>query len=534
MYTRAVFWRVYFVLLGVVACDAQATRAPHRRRDPGALVVAQATGAISLDPVRVTDNESIEAGTLLFDGLVRWKPGTTDIEPGLATTWKTSEDGKTWTFTLRPRVTFHDGTALDAQAVVYSFERVIDPAHPQYVDGPIDGIYWRLLFKDVEKVTALDPHTVTITTKRPYAPLLGELAMFPIVSPAAVTKWGPAFKEHPVGTGPFAFESWVMGEQLVVKRNPRYWGKAAALERIVFQTVVDARQRLIDLESGSVDIAAAILPDEQAFVELHPELRLHHVASNDVSYLAFNTQHAPFDEVMVRRAASHAINKEPIVKLAFQGRASAADGPLPPTQWGYHTPATQYRYDVAAAKRLLQRATADGKYDPTKVFRLYAPTTPRPYLTQPERVARSLEAALEDIGMNVDLVLQPYREHRESVERGEHDLALFGWIGDTGDPDNFLYVLFHSDNAVIGSAQNIAFYRDTKVDQLLIEAQEAPDQAMRSGLYAAVQDHIAAAAPWVPIAHSEVVLAARRSLSGVVLSPLGHPIYPLIRRVESR
>src|SRR5262249_40321074 len=152
-----------------------------------------------------------------------------------------------------------------------------------------------------------------------------ELARFPIVSPAAVRRWGAEFARHPVGTGAFAFESWEPGDEVVVTRFARYWGPPPPLDRIVFRVVVDARQRLVDLQSGSVDVAAGILPDEQAFVELHPDLVLHHAASNDVSYLAFNLAHPPFNDARVRHAISHAINKQPIVKLAYQGRAVAAD-----------------------------------------------------------------------------------------------------------------------------------------------------------------------------------------------------------------
>ncbi len=521
---------MFVALFGLLAACEASTDHLHHQRDPGALIVAQATGAIALDPVRVTDNESIEAGTLMFEGLVHWKPGTTDTMPGLADAWTTSQDGRTWTFTIKAGVTFHDGTPLDAAAVVFSFERVIDPKHPHYLANPIEGAYWRGLFRDVRKVTAIDPRTVAIETAEPYAPLLGELAMFPIVSPTAVGTWGDAFKAHPVGTGPFAFESWVMGEQLVVKRYDHYWGPRPALERIVFQVVVDPRQRLIDLESGQVDLAASILPDEQSFVELHPDLELHHVASNDISYLAFNTQHPPFDDVRVRRAVNYAINKEPIVKLAYQGRAVAADGPLPPTQWGYHKPRTVYGYDPTGARKLLAAAAADGKFDPSITYRLFVLTTPRPYLAQPEQVGRFVQTALDQVGIKTELVLQPYADHRRSLEAGDHDLAIFGWIGDTGDPDNFLYVLFHSDNAVPGEAQNIAFFRDPGVDHLLREAQQAVDVATRTGLYAAVQDHLSEAAPWVPLAHSEVVVATRHELNGVVLTPLGHPIYALIRR----
>jgi peptide/nickel transport system substrate-binding protein len=501
----------------------------HQRRDPGALVVAQAADVLALDPARATDSESIEVGELLFEGLVGWKAGTTDIEPRLATSWQVSEDGLTWTFNLRSHVRFHDGTPLDAEAVVFSFERLLKKGHPQYVDQ--GGNYWRAMLDDVEKVVAVDPLTVEIHTRRKYAPLLGNLAIFPIVSPSAVQKWGARFADHPVGTGPFVFEEWTRDSRVVVRRFEDYWGLPAGLNQIVFQVVVDARQRLINLESGSVDLASAILPDEQPFVELHPDLELHHAAGNDTSYLALNTQHAPFDDVRVRRAANYAVNKEPIVKLGYQGHAIAAETPLPPSLWGYHQPTTRYQYDPVAAKRLLAEAIADNAFDPARIYKLYAPSTPRPYLPQPERVARFLQASLEQVGIHTELIMLPYPDFRAAVQAGKHDLCVFGWVGDTGDPDNFLYVLLHSkqSNTELG-AQNVALYRDKDVDDMLIAAQEAPDEATRSALYAAVQDKVASDAPWVPIAHSELVVAGRTELERVVLSPTRHPVYQLIRR----
>jgi peptide/nickel transport system substrate-binding protein len=514
--------------LGVGACDAR-REILHQRRDPGALVVAQASDVISLDPVRATDSESIEVGELIFEGLVGWKAGTTEIEPRLATSWQVSDDGLSWTFNLRSHVQFHDGTPFDANAVVFSFERLLVKGHPQSLGDA--GHYWKSMLKDVEKVVAIDPLTVEIHTSRKYAPLLGDLAMYPMVSPAAVRKWGAKFADHPVGTGPFQFEDWIKESRVVVRRFEGYWGRPAGLNEIVFQVVVDARQRLINLESGSVDLATSILPDEQPFVELHPDLELHHAAGNDISYLAFNTQRAPFDDVRVRRAGNYAVNKEPIVKLGYQGHAIAADTPLPPQMWGYHEPATRYQYDPIAAKRLLAEAIADGKFDPARVYKLYAPSTPRPYLPQPERVARFLQASLEQAGIHTELIMQPYAEFRATVQAGQHDLCVFGWVGDTGDPDNFLYVLLHSkqSNTETG-AQNVALYRDSEVDDLLLQAQEAPDEATRSAIYASVQDKVAADAPWVPIAHSELVVAGRKELEGVVLSPTGHPVYPRIRR----
>jgi peptide/nickel transport system substrate-binding protein len=511
-----------------VGCDAK-RETLRLRRDPGALVVAQASDVLALDPVRATDSESIEVGELMFEGLVGWKPGTTEVEPRLATSYEVSDDGLRWTFQLRSHVKFHDGTPLDAEAVVFSFERLLVKGHPQSLGDA--GSYWRSMLNDVEKVVAVDPLTVEIHVRRKYAPLLGNLAMYPIVSPSAVKKWGAKFVDHPVGTGPFQFEDWIKESRVVVRRFPDYWGREPSLNQIVFQVVVDARQRLINLESGSVDLATAILPDEQPFVELHPDLVLHHAAGNDVSYLALNTQRAPFDDVRVRRAANYAVNKEPIVKLGYQGRAIAADTPLPPSTWAYHQPTTRYQYDPVAAKRLLAEAIADGTFDPNRVYKLYAPSTPRPYLPQPERVARFLQASLEQVGIHTELIMLPYTDFRRVVQAGEHDLCVFGWVGDTGDPDNFLYVLMHSKQSNVETgAQNVALYRDRGVDDMLLAAQEAADETTRAALYAAIQDKIAADAPWVPIAHSELVVAGRNELQRVILSPTGHPVYPLIRR----
>jgi len=516
------------VLLGaVLACDA-GPAGLHHRRDPGALVVAHAADVTGLDLVRVIDHESIEVGEILFEGLTRWQPGTTNVEPGLATAWQVSADGLRWTFELRPDVWFHDGTALDAGAVVFSFERVIDPRHPSYVGGEA-APYWRGLLKDVKRVTAQGPARVEIDVAHPYAPLLGDLAIFPIVSPAAVRRWGPEFGRHPVGTGAFGFESWDTGEQVVVRRFERYWGQAPALERLVFRVVLDARQRLVDLQSGSVDLAAAILPDEQSFVELHPDLELLHTPGNDVSYLAFNMMHPPFDDLRVRRAISHAINKEPIVKLAYQGLAIPADGPLPPTQWGYHKPRKTYPYDPEEARKLLADAQARGVWDPAKVLRFYVPSTPRPYLPSPERIAQAIQANLAEVGIQTEIVLQPFSDHLRSTRNGEHELCLLGWVGDNGDPDNFLQQL-DRDRTQLGNAINVAFYRDGMVHSLLVDAQEATDRLERERLYARVQEQIAEDEPWVPLAHSQVAIAAHDDISGLILNPTGQVIYRAVTR----
>src|SRR5262249_23884485 len=160
---------------------------------------------------------------------------------------------------------------------------------------------------------------VVVEIDRPYAPLLGELVMFPIVSPTAVRRWGNDFTRHPVGTGAFAFETWSPNEQVVLRRFDHYWGPAPALDRLVFRVLRDPRQRLMALQWAWVALAASIQSDDQVFVDPHPDLELHHAPARALMSLAFNLDHPPFDDLRVRRAISHAINRDPIVKLAFLG-----------------------------------------------------------------------------------------------------------------------------------------------------------------------------------------------------------------------
>ena len=534
-----------WLLALVFACDfgglgKRERDAPERespaasRRDPGTLVVGRPADAISLDPGRVTDNESAEVCEQIYDKLLTYRPGTSRIEPGLAQSWTMSPDGLSWTFHLRSGVTFHDGTPLDADAVVFSLERQRDPRHPYHRPDRtgLPFAYWENMYKDIRKVEAIGPLTVRVTLDRPYAPFEANMALFPvsIVSPTAVKRWGADYYKHPVGTGPFRFSEWKDG-RIVLERNPDYWGTRPQIERLVFRAVPDGRQRLTELESGAIDVAYSIVPDELQFVELHPDLLLYRAAANNVAYLAMNATHPPFNDVRVRRAVNYAVNKVPIVKLAYQGLATPAVGPLPPTQWGYHRPDAVYDYDPERARQLLAQARSDGAFDPDKELRLLVPSTPRPYLPDPETVARVLQANLAAVGIRTTLVVQPMRAHIQSVQRGDDDLCLFGWVGDNGDPDNFLYMLLDQDNTTPGLARNVAFYRDPVLHRLLLAAQQTMRRPAREAIYKQAQDRIASQAPWVPLAHSQVAVAARLDVRGIVVTPSTHVDFRGVRRL---
>ena len=478
------------------------------------IIVGQAADALQLDPARITDSESAQITEQIFDHLVRYRHDSTEIEPGLATAWDVSADGRVWTFHLRRGVTFHDGTPFSADAVVFSLDRQRDPKHPYHLP---DFAYWDTTFRNIQSVEKLDTLTVRITIERPYAPFLSNLAMFPvsIVSPAAVKRWGAEFSKHPVGTGPFRFVEWSVGDRVTLEANPSYWDGAPKIKNLVFSVIRDARQRLVALEGGAIDVAENLSPQDLQFVALHPDLELHRTPGTNIGYLAMNTQHKPFDDIRVRRAVNYAVNKAAIVKLIYQGLAEEATTAVPPSLWG-HQPGPLYAYDPGRARRLLAEA---GWKQPVRRPRLYTMDNPRPYMPSPVTVARIIQQNLHDVGMDVEVVPNDMDGHLHAVQRGEHDLCLLGWSADNGDPDNFLYMLFDSDNAEVGNARNVAFYKNAELHGILTWAQESSDQRERERFYRRAQDLIGTEAPWVPLAHAEVVVASRTSVGGLMVHP---------------
>lgn len=479
-----------------------------------AFVVAQPGPVLALDPALVTDIESARVATQVFESLVRYRQRTMEIEPALATRWSVSDDGRSWTFHLRRGVHFHDGTPLDADAVVFSFERQRDPNHPFHFQS---FPYWRNSFRNIVETSKVDEYTVLIKLRRPFAPFLSNLSMFPasIVSPTAIRRYGRDASRHPVGTGPFRFVGWERGARVILERNPDYWERPPEIERLVFRVVRDARQRLEGLQSAAFDVVHGLAPEDRPLVGMHPQLREQRVSGNNVAYLAMNNSRPPFDDPRVRRAFNYAIDRQLVVKLAYQGLAVAARGPLPPRVWSYEPAVARYAHDPAKAKRMLREAG----YDFSRTLRLYVMSIARPYLPSPPLVARMIARDLARLGIKVDLVIRPHGEHLRALRAGEHDLALHGWSGDNADPDNFLYVLLDSDNAERKTATNVAFFKDKRVHRLLTAAREEMKRKVRERYYREAQRLVAKLAPWVPLAHSDEVVALRRRVHHLVAHP---------------
>jgi peptide/nickel transport system substrate-binding protein len=488
------------------------------------LIVVSPGDALTLDPAEATDSESMQIITKIYEPLVRYKDNSSEVEGALATKWTVDKSGTIWTFKLRKRVRFHDGSPFNADAVVFTFERQRNRKHAYH---SMDFPYWENTFRNIVATKKVDAHTVSITIKKPFAPFLANLAMFPvsIVSPTAVKKHSKNFRNHPVGTGPYRLLRWNKGSLIALAHNKRYWGGKPHVERLVFKVVPDASDRLSSLLSGTASVVHGLSPQDRQIVQLHPELSVHRTTGNNISYLALNTSRAPFNNLRVRQAVNHAVNKAALVKLIYQGLALPARGPIPPSMWGYRRDITDYKFDPQRARKLLRESGHQGNVP----LRLYTSSTPRPYMPSPVLAAKMIANNLMDIGLDIEIVIKPLAEHFRAIRKGEHDLCLLGWVGDNGDPDNFLYVLLDSDNATFGTAQNVAFFRHQGVHDLLAKAQTESRRKNRVQIYTRVQSVIADQAPWVPLAHTQVVVAASKRVKGLQIQPSHEIRYRRVR-----
>ncbi len=509
---RSFVARLVVATLLVLTAAGSAVAAGRRQ----VLVFGRAADSVTLDPALYPDMESAKVVANIFEGLVRYREDSTAIEPCLALSWETSGDGRSWIFHLRKNVRFHDGTPFNARAVVFSFRRRMDPGFEYYrpefasLDGNI---------KVIESVRAVAEYTVRIHLKSPFAPFLTILAapFYSIVSPTAVTRYGRDFGGHPVGTGAFRFVRWRKNDKIVLDRFAQYWGLGPVLDRLVFRCIFDNRERLLALKSNAIQIMDGINPEDMNELRARPDIIVDTKPGINVGYLAFDLRKKPFDRLKVRLAINCAINKKNLIRLFYRNLAIPAVNPIPPTLWAYNDRIRDYPYDPQQARALLKEAGYPHGFATT----LWVMPVARPYMPQPKKIAHAVQMNLQAVGIKVSLYSCGWGEYLERLGRGEHDMCLLGWVGDTGDPNNFFYYLFDSRNAVTPHAQNVAFFTDPTVHQLIMKAQRERDRAKRKSDYLEIQDIIHRQAPWVPLAHAQQVVAYRSDVSGVVVHPTG-------------
>jgi len=506
---------VLVAMLGLSACAGNDT-------GPGGpvLVVARVKDATGLDPSHETDGLSLTVAQEVFQNLVRFTPGTFNIKPDIARTWKSSKDGKTWTFQLKPGLKFADGTPLDAAAVKFNLDRwrlVKDPDRGNFPYG-----YYASMFggfdrdSDISGVDAPEPLTVIIRLKRPLGPLLRNLAIppFGIGSPTAIKKGGEAFGQLPVASGPYMVAEWDHDDHILLTANPLWPGPKPGYRSVYIRDIPDQSTSVLSMRKGDIDMLIDPRPDDARALASLPGVRIYHPPSNNVTYLALNMDKKPFDDVRVRRAIAYAIDKAGIVRNFYSEGAVAASNWTPPGMLGEDKALRPYPRDIAKAKALL--AAAGLSHFSTE---LYYPTSPRPYMPEPQRIAESLAANLHDIGIEVTLEPFEFGVFLAKIRNGEHPMCLIGWTGDNGDPDNFMYPLLDQDSAVKGQAQNYSFWRDPNFHKLMLAGQSTVVEAERAKIYQAANALIYDQVPAVPLVHSVASFAAKTSIGGVTASP---------------
>jgi peptide/nickel transport system substrate-binding protein len=518
--TRLLALTATTILAGAILATSTAASAVDAKAG-GTLVFGRGGDSVGLDPASRTDGESLNVTDHIFDNLVTFKPGTTEVAPSLAESWTITPDGKTYTFKLVKGAKFHDGTPVNADAVVFSFKRQMDEKHPAYAFGSpysyFEAMGFKTLIKDVKKT---DDSTVVFELTKPNAPFISTVGMqaFAIVSPTAVLKFKKDFAQKPVGSGPYSLKVWEKKQKIVLEANNDYWGKKPLVKTVIFRAIPDNNARLQEMMAGNLHVMDN--PDTNHIKALEQKLgkavKFAKAPGFNVGCLAMNNEKKPFNDVRVRRAIAHAINKQAIIDSVYNGYARPAKNPMPPTLWGYNDAVEDYEYSPEKAKALLKEAGLEGGFETD----LWAMPVPRPYMPDGRKVAEAIQGDLAKIGIKAKIVSYDWGTYLKKTSMGEHSMALLGWTGDIGDPDNFLYVLLDKDNAVL-PAQNISLYKSDKLHDVLMKAQIESDPAKRTELYKQAQVIIHEDSPLVPIAHSEEIVPMKVGVENFIMDPTG-------------
>jgi dipeptide transport system substrate-binding protein len=489
----------------------------------------------ALNPQIVTTTTGMNASRPMFNNLVEFAPGSSTIIAGLAESWTISEDGTEYTFRLRSGVKFHANDIfrpsrdLTADDVLFSLLRQWKTDHPYHQVSGSRYDYFRDLgmAELLSAIDKIDDHTVRIRLTRPDATFLANLAMpFNVILSAeyAATLLKAGMPERldrePIGTGPFAFVAHQRDVNVRYRRFPGYWGGSQPIETLVFAITPNPAVRLTKLQAGECHVMAFPNPADIKKIEQDPSLKLLRQEGLNIGYLALNTTKKPFDDVRVRRAINMAIDKDAIIEAVYGGAGVKAKNPIPPTLWSYNHAIRDYVYDPAEARRLMVEAGQPAGFE-TELW--YMPVS-RPYTPNAKRVAELIEADLSKIGIRAKLMTEEWNQYRTRLQAGEASMALYGWTGDNGDPDNFLDVLLGCTAARVGG-NNVAKWCEPEYDGLVNRAKRIADRSERERLYRRAQEIFKSEAPWVPIAHSIVFMATRSEVTGFEIDPLGRHIF---------
>jgi peptide/nickel transport system substrate-binding protein len=511
--------------------------------NPDGQIVFGAAGAPSMfDPLYATDGETFRVARQINEGLIRFKPGTADPEPALATAWEQTPDGKTWTFTIRDGVKFHDGTPVDAAAVCYNLDRMYN----QTGAGATQAQYWSDVMggfagqvdesgKPVPSVYNSckadgNKAVVTLNTATSKFPGVLGLPSYSIQSPTALKQYDannvvaqgdsfvyPAYAtDHPTGAGPYKFQSYDKANNTVtLVRNDDYYGEKAKNKTLIFKIIPDETARKQELQAGTIDGYDFPNPadwDGLKSAGFNVEVR----PAFNILYLGFTFGNNPaLSDLRVRQAIAYSLNRDQFVKSQLPDGANVANIFYPDTVDGFTDDVTKYNYDPQKAKDLLAQAGASNL-----TVNFWWPTNvSRPYMPDPKSVFTAFKADLEAVGIKVnEKSLDWNGGYLDGVEAHQADLYLLGWTGDYNTPDNFIGTFFtRTDNRFNTGTQPWG----AQLSSDLKAADAIPDATQRDAAYVKInQDLMGKYLPGVPISSSPPAIVVAGNVQGLVASPL--------------
>jgi len=505
--------------LGIIGavCAQSSTTDTGRPATGDALVVGSIGDASRLLPILATDSASGEIVGLLFNGLLKYDEHL-HVAADLAQSWDVSPDGLTITFHLRPNVRWHDGQPVTADDVRFTYDKLIDPN----VKTPFSSSY-----ELVDGVDVLDPLTIRVRYKEPFAPAL-ESWMMGIIPKHALEHEDlntTKLLRHPIGTGPYTLAKWKTGELIALAANPNYFEHRPYLDRYLYRIIPDEATLFLELLTGGVDLSG-LTPLQYArqantpFVER--EYQRFRYPSFGFTYIGYNLQDPRFSDARVREAIDRAVDKQAILNGILFGLGAVATGPYPKESWAYDPSVQPLPPDRDEARRLLAEAgwtdhDGDGWLDKDgQPFRFTLITNQGNDVRK--QVAELVQQQLKGVGIQVDIKIIEWSTFvHEFIDKRRFEAVLLAWSL-ARDPD--LYDLFHSSKTKEGE-YNFCGYANPEVDRLLVEGRRTFDQTKRQDIYRQVHRILAHDRPYTFLYVADALPIIHRRIRNVVSSPIG-------------
>lgn len=476
-----------------------------------------------------TTGTSFDVTGQIYDRLIRFEQGGTELRPSLAKQWAVSDDGLTYIFSLRQGVKWHSHDNFkatrdfNADDVLFTFQRQWLTEHSYHDVTRNKYPYFESLGfpKLLKSMTKVDDYTVKVVLSEPDATFLSNLAMQwagiqsqEYAQAMLEAKTPELFDRQPIGSGPFQFDSYQSGREVVFRAFDEYWEGRSRLDQLVFSITPDASQRWQKIKDGSCHVMPYPDPaDLPVMRRTHGVVVLEQTGVN-IGYMAYNTSKKPLNDVRVRRAINMAIDTRKILRQVYKHTALPAINPFPPIQWGYNRRIPQDVFATDRAKSLLKEAGFPDGFN----VDLWAMDVQRPYMPNAIAIAKLIQENLAEIGVRVTIKSYDWSEYTQRLRAGEHDMALYGWTGDNGDPDNFLNSLLSCD-AINGN--NLARFCDASYDALVKKARASSNMKERVSLYEKAQVIFKDQAPWLTIAHANQYKVLRAEVIGFHITALG-------------